>query len=395
MVCDTRVADMSHLFVHDHSHAPRSLARETSRHRTFLDQAHVDGRLAALAGGQHGGVWTLDQIHALRFECIRRPETGSRHRATPPEARHRLLPGATGSAQARGALDGGCACVRSRRGPLAPLRRALHELRHRAGTTFSHRSRALQPRQHEGIGSTARPRSPPKTSPRSTTSPAQPSPAPSSTSATSSPSASSSAPSTRPRSRTTRSQRHRRPAHQNPTRPAAKAVRNVLETHYIGRTPTWNENEEALLAITRKLGIPDPDTNAFVILDDVGPPITADSSGARGASHRGGQRKWHTSPQRLESARISRPAADRGRLEDHPHGLEADDPAAARAAAAAPQATAAPGLEARPPDHPLPAPEPPRATARAGGTASSRRSPPVSAASDVIRTRRARTARSS
>jgi predicted transcriptional regulator of viral defense system len=32
----------------------------------------------------------------------------------------------------------------------------------------------------------------------------------------------------------------------NPTRPGAKAVRNVLETHYIGRTPTWSENEEAV-----------------------------------------------------------------------------------------------------------------------------------------------------
>ena len=62
----------------------------------------------------------------------------------------------------------------------------------------------------------------------------------------------------------------------NPTRPGAKAVRHVLDTHYIGRTPTWSENEEALLAITRELGIPDPDTNQFVILDDGGPPIRVD-----------------------------------------------------------------------------------------------------------------------
>jgi len=32
----------------------------------------------------------------------------------------------------------------------------------------------------------------------------------------------------------------------NPTRPGAKAVRRVLDEHYIGKTPTANENEEAL-----------------------------------------------------------------------------------------------------------------------------------------------------
>jgi len=62
----------------------------------------------------------------------------------------------------------------------------------------------------------------------------------------------------------------------NPTRPGAKAVRHVLETHYIGKTPSWSENEELLLSITRPLGIPDPDTNQFVILNDGGPAIRVD-----------------------------------------------------------------------------------------------------------------------
>ena len=91
----------------------------------------------------------------------------------------------------------------------------------------------------------------------------------------------------------------------NPTRPAAKAVRNVLETHYLGRTPTVNENEEALLAITRELGIPDPDTNAFVILDDGGPPIKADFVWwEQRVIVEADSKKWHTSAQRLESDRV-------------------------------------------------------------------------------------------
>lgn len=62
----------------------------------------------------------------------------------------------------------------------------------------------------------------------------------------------------------------------NPTRPGAKAVHEVLATHYIGKTGTWSENEEALLAITRPLGIPDPDCNQVLALPDGGPPIRVD-----------------------------------------------------------------------------------------------------------------------
>jgi hypothetical protein len=91
----------------------------------------------------------------------------------------------------------------------------------------------------------------------------------------------------------------------NPTRPGAKAVRHVLETHYIGKTPTANENEEALLAITRPLGIPDPECNAFVILDDGGPPIKADFVWREErVIIEADSVKWHTSRQRLESDRI-------------------------------------------------------------------------------------------
>ena len=91
----------------------------------------------------------------------------------------------------------------------------------------------------------------------------------------------------------------------NPTRPGAKAVRRVLQEHYIGRTPTANENEEALLAITRELGIPDPECNQFLVLDDGGPPIKADFMWRdRRVIVEADSGKWHTSRQRLEQDRV-------------------------------------------------------------------------------------------
>jgi len=91
----------------------------------------------------------------------------------------------------------------------------------------------------------------------------------------------------------------------NPTRPGAKAVRNVLETHYIGRTPTWSENEEALLAITRDLGIPDPETNQFVVLDDGGPAIRADFVWRdQRVIVEADSRRWHDTRQRFELDRV-------------------------------------------------------------------------------------------
>jgi predicted transcriptional regulator of viral defense system len=87
----------------------------------------------------------------------------------------------------------------------------------------------------------------------------------------------------------------------NPTRPAAKAVRNVLETHYIGKTPTWNENEELLLSITRGLGIPDPDTNQFIDLHDGEPAIRVDFFWRDlKIVVEADSQKWHGSRQRQE-----------------------------------------------------------------------------------------------
>jgi Protein of unknown function (DUF559) len=91
----------------------------------------------------------------------------------------------------------------------------------------------------------------------------------------------------------------------NPTRPGAKAVRDVLETHYIGKTPTWSENEEALLAITRELGIPDPDTNQFIVLDDGGPAIRVDFVWRdQRVIVEADSQKWHNTRQRFEQDRV-------------------------------------------------------------------------------------------
>jgi Protein of unknown function (DUF559) len=62
----------------------------------------------------------------------------------------------------------------------------------------------------------------------------------------------------------------------NPTRPAAKAVRHLLNTHYIGSTPTENEFEDAFLALTRTVGLPDPTPQFYIDPGDGEPPIRVD-----------------------------------------------------------------------------------------------------------------------
>ncbi|MGN6869747.1 MAG: type IV toxin-antitoxin system AbiEi family antitoxin domain-containing protein [Solirubrobacteraceae bacterium] len=62
----------------------------------------------------------------------------------------------------------------------------------------------------------------------------------------------------------------------NPTRPAAKAVNHLLKTHYIGSTPTDNDFEDAFLALTRSLGLPDPTPQFYIDPQDGDPPIRAD-----------------------------------------------------------------------------------------------------------------------
>jgi uncharacterized protein DUF559 len=90
----------------------------------------------------------------------------------------------------------------------------------------------------------------------------------------------------------------------NPTRPGARKVRRVLAEHYIGKTATWSENEEALLAITRSLGLPDPDVNQFVVLPDGGPAIRVDFVWRdQKVVVEADSDKWHGSRQRRETDR--------------------------------------------------------------------------------------------
>jgi hypothetical protein len=62
----------------------------------------------------------------------------------------------------------------------------------------------------------------------------------------------------------------------NRTRTAAKLIRHLLATHYVGRTPTWSELEEAFLALCRRLGLPEPEVNVWIVLDDGLPAIRVD-----------------------------------------------------------------------------------------------------------------------
>jgi predicted transcriptional regulator of viral defense system len=90
----------------------------------------------------------------------------------------------------------------------------------------------------------------------------------------------------------------------NATRAGAKRVRKVLNEHYIGKTPTWSELEEALLAITRPLGIPDPECNAFITLDDGEPAIRVDFVWREERIViEADSRKWHDTRQRFETDR--------------------------------------------------------------------------------------------
>jgi predicted transcriptional regulator of viral defense system len=62
----------------------------------------------------------------------------------------------------------------------------------------------------------------------------------------------------------------------NPTRAAARKVKALLDEHYIGSTPTENELEEAFLALCRRIDVPPPELQQWIMLPDGGDPIRAD-----------------------------------------------------------------------------------------------------------------------
>ena len=62
----------------------------------------------------------------------------------------------------------------------------------------------------------------------------------------------------------------------NPTHKGAPVVKSILAEHYIGRTATQSELEEAFLALCRRMGLPAPLVNEWVDLGDGDPAIWAD-----------------------------------------------------------------------------------------------------------------------
>jgi hypothetical protein len=57
---------------------------------------------------------------------------------------------------------------------------------------------------------------------------------------------------------------------------AARNLRTALDGHLPGSTPTWSEFEERFLAACRDAGVPAPEVNAWITLDDGEPAIRAD-----------------------------------------------------------------------------------------------------------------------
>jgi very-short-patch-repair endonuclease len=62
----------------------------------------------------------------------------------------------------------------------------------------------------------------------------------------------------------------------NPTRPATKRTKALLEEHYIGSTPTASELEDAFVVLSRTVGLPKPEVNGWIVLNDGEPPIKGD-----------------------------------------------------------------------------------------------------------------------
>jgi len=59
-------------------------------------------------------------------------------------------------------------------------------------------------------------------------------------------------------------------------RRATGALRRVLNEHRVGSTATWNEFEERFLALTRSIGLPDPEVQPYLDLGDGEPMIRPD-----------------------------------------------------------------------------------------------------------------------
>jgi hypothetical protein len=62
----------------------------------------------------------------------------------------------------------------------------------------------------------------------------------------------------------------------NHTRRGAKVIRSIVAEHYIGSTLTASELEEAMLVLSRRVGLPPPEVNKWLDLGDGEPMIKPD-----------------------------------------------------------------------------------------------------------------------
>jgi hypothetical protein len=131
----------------------------------------------------------------------------------------------------------------------------------------------------------------------------------------------------------------------NPNHRGGLTVRGILAEHYIGKTPTANELEEAFFAICRRAEMPLPEVNQWVDLGDGEPPIKADFLWRRqrviietdGDRFHGTHQARERDPRRDQRALLAgwRTVRTTWRQVIHrPHELEATLPALLEAAAA-------------------------------------------------------------
>jgi hypothetical protein len=131
----------------------------------------------------------------------------------------------------------------------------------------------------------------------------------------------------------------------NPNHRGGPTVRAILAEHYIGKTPTANEFEEAFFAICRRTGMPLPEVNQWVDLGDGEPPIKADFLWRRhrvivetdGRRFHGTRQARERDPRRDQRAMLAGWRTVRTtwrQVMNRPHELEATLPALLAAAAA-------------------------------------------------------------
>ncbi len=91
----------------------------------------------------------------------------------------------------------------------------------------------------------------------------------------------------------------------NPTRPGARVIRAILEQHYLGSTLTESELEEAMLMVSRAVGLAPPEVQRWLDLGDGGGLIRPDFMWrAQRLIVEADSAKYHRTRQRFEADRL-------------------------------------------------------------------------------------------